>query len=119
MGIGIKWFWKGKSKDRDLDLVPCQNIYLSDDSIDIEAALHDIRMGRRRPWHIIAISDNDGELFRIYPAKEFRHPVYNGRRVLVCGIAKGARGAKDLLLNMISDIYHDTRGFNVKAYFHL
>lgn len=118
MGIGIKGLLKRKKGNEELDLIPCENIYLSDDRIRIEEAFHSIRMGRMSFWHIITISHKDGELFNIYSARELRLPFYNGKSFVVCGIARGANASVELLSRMLSDMYHDTRAFDVNDYFH-
>lgn len=108
-----------KTTDRELNIIPCQNLYLSDDGIDVGEMFHRIRMGKKcRSLYLIARSERDGELFVIYSAKELLLPVYDGKDIYVAGIARGYRRTLGLLKEMLLTMYQDTKTFDVDYYFH-
>ena len=104
-----------KTTNRRLNFIPCQNLYLSDDDLDIEGMFHRIRMGKKcRSLYLIALSERDGEMFVIYSAQELLLPVYDGRDIYVAGY----RRTLSLLKQMLLTVYQDTNTFDVDHYFH-
>ena len=119
MGTGTRRIRFGKKGNPGLNLIPCANLYLSDERMDVEAVFHRIRMGRLCPWlYLITLSEQEGELFAIYAASELSQPFYDGRDMYVCGIGRGYRRTLGLVEQMLWQIYQDTDAFDVHRYFH-
>ena len=101
-----------------VSLIPTNGIYLSNDNLNIERIFRRIQLGKRcRRLYLIALSEKEGELFVIYPAKELMLPFYDGRQIKVAGIGVGRKQTLGLLEQMISDIYRETHTIDVDHYF--
>lgn len=53
----------------------------------------------------------------IIPAKELKRRPYSGMTVKVIGIAKGEEASKELVRQMIEELYRETGGFDAEQYF--
>ena len=66
---------------------------------------------------LITKPSNENNLFDILPARELLFPYYKKRELLVYGLAKGKDEAKELLLQMLQEIYQAMGGLYCKEYF--
>ena len=67
--------------------------------------------------YCIAIPQNTQNVLDIIPAREFKRPPYRTMEVKVIGIAKGETEAKELVRQMIEELYQKTGGFDAESYF--
>lgn len=60
---------------------------------------------------------NKENLFELIPANELLFPVYQTREIHIVGLSGNKREAEELVTDMISEIYRETKGFQVREYF--
>lgn len=65
----------------------------------------------------ICIASNPHNLLDILQANALLYPYYQKRDILVVGTAFGMEAAKELIEQMMFDIYTKTNGFDVRGYF--
>lgn len=66
---------------------------------------------------VIAFASNEENLFDIIAADELLFPHYKNCKIHILGLAKGREEAKNIVKDMIVDIYKETGEFKVREYF--
>ncbi|MBR1627989.1 MAG: hypothetical protein IJ679_01820 [Lachnospiraceae bacterium] len=108
-----------KTTEKGLNFKTVEKLYLSNERLNPGAVFRRIRHGKRlRSLYLIVLSERDGELFVIYPAKELLLPMYEGRQFEVAGIGRGRRKTLLLLEQMFSDMIQEMNTIDVDHYFH-
>lgn len=67
--------------------------------------------------YLICLSEREDELLQIVHNSEFMHAPMKNTDPVVVGLARGYLTARLLVRDMISEIYEETGGLDVKAYF--
>ena len=67
--------------------------------------------------YLITLASNEQNLLDIFHAAHLKQPAFYGQSLRVVGIARGMEEARELTLQMITDIYEQTGGFAVRDYF--
>lgn len=67
--------------------------------------------------YCIAFASNPDNLFDIMEANQLLFPHYQNTEVSIVGLALGKQEALYLVQEMLMEIYHNTGGFDVRAYF--
>ena len=70
-----------------------------------------------RGVRLIMMSEQVGEMFEIYTADELLLPFYEGKRFVVCGIAKGRKRTYRLLVSMIDSMYQEMGRIDANLFF--
>lgn len=69
--------------------------------------------------YCIAIASNADNMFDIISCNELLFKHYKRNKLYVIGLATSHSGAVDLVMNIVSDIYESTGGFDVRRYFNI
>jgi len=67
--------------------------------------------------YCVAIPQNEKNVLDIIPARELKQRPYREMAVKVIGIAKGEAEARELVRQMIEELYQKTGGFDAESYF--
>lgn len=67
--------------------------------------------------YLITLASNEKNLLDIFHAAHLKQPAFYGQNLQVVGIACGMEEARELTLQMITDIYEQTGRFEVRNYF--
>lgn len=67
--------------------------------------------------YLITFSSNEENLFDIMSEKELLFPIYEKVDLCVVGIAKGQEEVVRMVKNMIDQVYQETDGFDVRAFY--
>lgn len=67
--------------------------------------------------YLIALASNPENLFDVFHAAHLKQPAFYRTDPYIVGIASGYDEALELVQQMIEDIYRETGGFRVRAYF--
>lgn len=98
----------------------CKKLYLSPSIQDKrQQIIWKLKTGRPQPTiYLIALAGNN-DLFEIYHSGIFKQRYYKKKEnaPYIVGIAQGYSGAVDLVSEMLTDIWRETNGYDVKAYF--
>ncbi len=79
---------------------------------------HRIKSGRFvRQLYCVTIPQNVQNVMDIIPAKALKCRPYCEMVVKVIGIAKGETASKELVRQMIEELYRETGGFDAEQYF--
>lgn len=81
-----------------------------------------VRTGKfQMDTYLITLSNNPNNLLDMYSAKFLLQPYFKKSHVLddiyVIGIAKGRDEAFQVITNIISDVYSNTGGFQLREYY--
>lgn len=79
---------------------------------------HRVQNGRfLRHLYCIVIPQNTQNVMDIILAGDLKHRPYCDMTVKVIGIAKGEAAAKELVRQMVEELYRETGGFDAEPYF--
>lgn len=67
--------------------------------------------------YFITLASNREDLLDIFHAAHLKQPAFYRQDLQVVGIAYGPEEARELAVEMISDMYRETGAFNVREYF--
>lgn len=77
-----------------------------------------IKHGKVAPnVYCIAFASNSQNLFDIMPACELRYPHLKNSEVHILGLAYNIEEAKEIVVQMVAEIYRVTGEFKVREYF--
>ena len=80
--------------------------------------MHKIRTGKLQSgiW-LITIASNENNLLDIFQSLYYLQPMFQKMNPDIVGIAENEDAAKELLLQITSDVYRKTGSFDVRTYF--
>ena len=80
--------------------------------------MHKIRTGKLQSgiW-LITIASNENNLLDIFQSLYYLQPMFQKMNPDIVGIAENEDTAKELLLQITSDVYRKTGSFDVRTYF--
>ena len=79
---------------------------------------HKLRRGKIQPgiW-LITIASNEENLLDLFQSVYYIQPMFAKMNPDIVGIADSEDAAKNLLINMVEDMYTETGAFDVRTYF--
>lgn len=95
------------------------NLFVSEDMVSsAEQIVEAIKMNNKTPnVYVIALASNTDNLLDLIPVRELQLPSYPKETVEVIGLAKNKADAFELVEDIVGEIYGQTGGLDVKAYF--
>ena len=96
-----------------------ENLYTTEKTKKIlPRIMNKLEKGRIQPgiW-FITIASNEQNLLDIFHSICYQQAIYAELNPDIVGVAESEDAAKELLVSMTEDIYRETAGFDVRAYF--
>lgn len=78
-----------------------------------------LKTGRPQPMiYVIALAKNS-DLFEIYHSGMLKQKYYKRKEnaPYIVGFAEGYNQAVEVVMEILSDVFHETKGYDVKAFF--
>lgn len=69
------------------------------------------------PVFCISLASNPANLLDIMNVNELLFPYYKKKRIFILGLASSRQQAKIMAAAIIQKVYHETGGFDVRAYY--